>query len=57
MKLRLGTRGSRLALEQARRVAEQIRKVSPGVGVELVILKITGDASSELGDDIHPEGG
>jgi len=57
MKLRLGTRGSRLALEQARRVAEQIRKVSPGVGVELVILKTTGDARSEFGDEIHPEVG
>lgn len=57
MKLRLGTRGSRLALEQARRVAEQIRKVSPGVGVELVILKTTGDARSEYGDEIHSEVG
>lgn len=51
MKIRLGTRGSRLALEQARRVAEQIRKVSPGTGVELTILKTSGDARSEFGDE------
>ena len=54
MKIRLGTRGSRLALWQAHRVADLIRKASPGTGVELVIIKTTGDERSEFGED-RPE--
>jgi hydroxymethylbilane synthase len=52
MRLRLGTRGSRLALEQARRVAEKIRAKSPGIGVELVVIQTSGDERSEFGDEI-----
>jgi len=50
--LRLGTRGSRLALVQARVVADLIRSKCPGIGVELVILKTSGDVRSEFGDEI-----
>lgn len=52
MKVRLGTRGSRLALWQAHRVADLIRKASPGTGVELVIIKTTGDERSEFGEEL-----
>lgn len=55
MKIRLGTRGSRLALWQAHRVADLIRKASPGTGVELVIIKTTGDERSEFGDELPEE--
>ena len=57
MKIRLGTRGSRLALWQAHRVADLIRKASPGTGVELVIIKTTGDERSEFGEDLPEEVG
>jgi hydroxymethylbilane synthase len=52
MKIRLGTRGSRLALWQAHRVADLIRESSPGTGVELVIIKTTGDERSEFGEEL-----
>ena len=57
MKLRLGTRGSRLAWVQATGVAERIRKLSPGVGVEILPIKTTGDVRSEFGDEIPSEAG
>ena len=50
MKLRLGTRGSPLALRQAKGVAEKIHHLSPHVGVEQVIVKTSGDERSEFGD-------
>ena len=43
--LRLGTRGSALALAQARLVADQVRKAS-GQQVELVEIVTSGDRSS-----------
>jgi len=55
MNLRLGTRGSRLARVQARRVAERIRQASPGTGVELVIIQTTGDERSEFGEELPEE--
>lgn len=53
-KLRLGTRGSTLALWQANRVAELIKELA-GVEVEIVIIKTKGDkildvALSKIGD-------
>ena len=57
MKLRLGTRGSRLALTQARMVAERIRAKSPGIGIELAIIRTSGDERSEFGDEIESEVG
>jgi hydroxymethylbilane synthase len=51
MKIRLGTRGSQLALWQAHRVADLIRRASPGTGVELVIVKTSGDERSEFGEE------
>ena len=57
MKIRLGTRGSRLALWQAHRVADLIRKASLGTGVEVVIVKTTGDERSEFGEELPEEVG
>ncbi len=57
MTIRLGTRGSRLALWQAHRVADLIRKASPGTGVELVIIKTTGDERSEFGKELPEQVG
>ena len=54
MKIRLGTRGSRLALWQAGRVAELIGKANPGTVVELAVVKTSGDERSEFGE-IAPE--
>ena len=50
MKLRLGTRGSPLAMRQAKGVAERILRLSPHVEVEQVIVKTSGDERSEFGD-------
>jgi hydroxymethylbilane synthase len=41
--LRLGTRGSLLARTQSQQVADSVMAANPGVRVELVILKTTGD--------------
>lgn len=41
--LRLGTRGSLLARTQSQFIAAAIEKAQPGVQVELIILKTTGD--------------
>lgn len=54
-KLRLGTRGSSLALWQADYVAEHIRQVRPDLEIEIKIIKTKGDkildvALSKIGD-------
>src|SRR5438045_2998479 len=41
--LRIGTRGSPLALWQANFVADQLREVAPDRAVELVIIQTQGD--------------
>ncbi|MDD3268206.1 MAG: hydroxymethylbilane synthase [Syntrophomonadaceae bacterium] len=53
--LRLGTRGSKLALWQAEHVAGRLRQSHPDLKVELQIIKTTGDkildvALSKIGD-------
>lgn len=40
---RIGTRGSRLALAQANWVRERLRAAHPGIGIELVVIKTSGD--------------
>lgn len=42
-KLRIGTRGSRLALAQAALVEEALRSAWPGLETETVILRTKGD--------------
>ncbi|MCL6646684.1 MAG: hypothetical protein K6U88_17305, partial [Dehalococcoidia bacterium] len=41
--LRLGTRGSQLALAQARLVADRLEAAAPGLAVELVTIATAGD--------------
>jgi len=57
MILRLGTRGSVLALQQARKVAGQIQRINPSLEIDLVVVKTSGDARSEFGDEIPAEVG
>lgn len=45
--IRLGTRGSALALWQARHVSARLRAAHPGLTVELVILQTEGDQQQE----------
>lgn len=42
-KLRLGTRGSRLALAQAHSISAMLRELNPGLEVEIVTIKTSGD--------------
>lgn len=43
--LKLGTRGSRLALAQATIVKEQISRISPHARVELILIRTAGDGA------------
>lgn len=45
--LRLGTRGSELALAQSGHVAQALRDAWPGLEVELVVIRTTGDAHQD----------
>lgn len=47
-RLRLATRGSTLALIQARAVATALERAHPGVSVELVEVRTTGDRLAEV---------
>lgn len=47
-KLRLGTRGSRLALVQAEAVARQLEEAHPGLTVELVEIRTSGDRIQDV---------
>lgn len=46
--LKLGTRGSRLALAQSTQVAAQLRALHPGLGIELVPVTTRGDRNSAV---------
>jgi hydroxymethylbilane synthase len=46
--IRIGTRGSALALAQTRGVEAQIQALHPGVATELVIIKTTGDKLKDV---------
>ena len=54
-KIRIGTRGSQLALYQAEKTREALVEMLPGIPVELVVIKTKGDkildvALSKIGD-------
>ena len=53
--LRLGTRGSMLALTQSRQVADELEKLHADLQVELIIIKTTGDIITDK--PLHEEGG
>ena len=42
-KIRLGTRGSRLALRQAEQAAAALRAREPGLDIEIAVIRTTGD--------------
>ena len=48
MKLRIGTRGSALALWQSRHIADRLTAVSPGIAVSLVEISSDGDRITDL---------
>ena len=48
MPLRIATRGSELALWQARHVADELRRSNPGLEVELVIVSTEGDRRTDV---------
>lgn len=54
--LKIGTRGSALALAQAREVQALIAQRVPGATAEIVIIKTAGDEGGPKGDAVLPEG-
>lgn len=55
MSLRLGTRGSVLAKTQSQLIADELEKRNPGLVVELVVVKTSGDAITDR--PLHAFGG
>src|SRR5689334_9378426 len=53
--LRLGTRGSMLARMQSQMIADELAQLHPGLRVELVICKTTGDRIQDK--PLHAAGG
>ena len=53
--LRLGTRGSALALAQSRQMAARIREKNPGLEIEEVIIRTRGDEILDAA--LHEVGG
>jgi hydroxymethylbilane synthase len=47
-RVRIGTRGSKLAMWQATHVRELIGERHPGLSVEIVVIKTTGDANQHV---------
>lgn len=43
MKLKMGTRGSALALAQSGLIARELRRLAPGIEVETIVIKTSGD--------------
>lgn len=43
MKIKIGTRGSKLALTQTHSVVEQLKKIAPEIDPEICIIKTSGD--------------
>jgi len=48
MKIKIGTRGSNLALTQTNMVANSIKEKFPQVEVEIIIIKTTGDIKRDV---------
>lgn len=57
-RLRVGTRGSELALRQTRWVCEQLRSIDASIGFEEIVIRTHGDeaASQPLDADFPPDG-
>ncbi|HEY8964054.1 MAG TPA: hydroxymethylbilane synthase [Alphaproteobacteria bacterium] len=50
MKLKVGTRGSKMALTQTNMVCDAIRAANPGIDVEIVVIKAAGDWKPTQGE-------
>ena len=48
MNIKIGTRGSKLALTQANLVADSLKKIAPGVTVEICVIKTSGDIMQDV---------
>ncbi|MCX5849716.1 MAG: hydroxymethylbilane synthase [Deltaproteobacteria bacterium] len=48
MNLKIGTRGSKLALTQTNFVAEKLKKVIPDINIEICIIKTSGDIMQDV---------
>ncbi len=46
--LRIGTRGSRLSLRQAELVADALRRVAPGVTLQMTVIRTAGDRAPDV---------
>ncbi len=53
--LRLGTRGSLLAKTQSQLIADELEKRNPGLVVELIVVKTSGDMITDR--PLHDLGG
>lgn len=56
-KLRIGTRGSKLALAQAHMVIGALGKACPDIACEVVVIESTGDKTQAMNLDLHKLGG
>ncbi|KXA91712.1 hypothetical protein AKJ57_00015 [candidate division MSBL1 archaeon SCGC-AAA259A05] len=52
MKVRIGTRGSKLARLQARKVAEKLRKSDRGLETKMVVVETSGDRGKRKGTGV-----
>ena len=48
MNIKVGTRGSKLALAQANSVVESIKKTAPEINAEIIVIKTSGDIMQDV---------
>lgn len=48
MNIKIGTRGSKLALTQANLVADSLKKIDPGITAEICVIKTSGDIMQDV---------
>jgi hydroxymethylbilane synthase len=48
MNIKIGTRGSKLALAQANAVVESLKKIAPGITTEICVIKTSGDIMEDI---------
>jgi hydroxymethylbilane synthase len=48
MNIKIGTRGSKLALTQANLVADRLTKIDPGITTEICVIKTSGDIMQDV---------
>jgi hydroxymethylbilane synthase len=48
MNIKIGTRGSKLALTQANLVADSFKKIAPGITAEICVIKTSGDIMQDV---------